>query len=171
MYDDGRSQPIRTIEDGAIGDIEGRPLVPTPMGDASVGENRARSDLRAGHLTVLKHKAGTIARQDCIFREGDPNHGNEPDTRQAERPRDWFLPAPIAADRELRKQARMFLYSHLFGPFIGNTVPLAFYLLSSEAGVPTSPFSRSPSPRLDYTRFVLRATGRYNLLTVRRSRI
>lgn len=30
---------------------------------------------------------------------------------------DWFIPAEIAADREMRKQARLFLISHLFGPF------------------------------------------------------
>jgi hypothetical protein len=33
---------------------------------------------------------------------------------------DWFLPPAIAADREVRSQARMFLYSHLFGPFMAT---------------------------------------------------
>ena len=42
---------------------------------------------------------------------------------------DWFIPAEIAGDREMRKQARMFLISHLFGPFLGNVVPLALFLV------------------------------------------
>ena len=41
---------------------------------------------------------------------------------------DWFLPASLAADKVMRKQARLFLISHLCGPFIGNTVPLALYI-------------------------------------------
>ncbi len=42
---------------------------------------------------------------------------------------DGFIPADIAANREVREKARIFLYSHLFGPFIGNTVPLSIWLL------------------------------------------
>jgi signal transduction histidine kinase len=78
---------------------------------------------------------------------------------------DWFLPPEIAADREVRKQARMFLYSHLFGPFIGNTVPLAFYLLSPKPGADVAILAASISAFWIYP-FVLRATGRYNVLTV-----
>src|ERR1700722_14379966 len=44
---------------------------------------------------------------------------------------DYFIPASIAADREAKKLARIFLYSHIFGPFIGVTVPLAIYMLDS----------------------------------------
>ena len=42
---------------------------------------------------------------------------------------DWFVPAEVAGDRELRKQARLFLISHLLGPFLGNVVPIALYIL------------------------------------------
>src|SRR5438128_2669731 len=42
---------------------------------------------------------------------------------------DWFIPAELAKDKEAVKQARIFLISHIFGPFIGNTVPLALYIL------------------------------------------
>lgn len=42
---------------------------------------------------------------------------------------DWFIPADIAANREQREKARIFLYSHIFGPFIGNTVPLSFAII------------------------------------------
>ncbi|MFB2550363.1 sensor histidine kinase [Ensifer soli] len=41
---------------------------------------------------------------------------------------DWFIPAEIAADKDARKQARLFLISHLLGPFIGSTVPIALYI-------------------------------------------
>lgn len=40
---------------------------------------------------------------------------------------DGFIPPQLAADHDRRQQARMFLISHIFGPFIGNSVPLAIY--------------------------------------------
>ena len=36
---------------------------------------------------------------------------------------DRFIPPDIAANREQREKARIFLYSHLFGPFIGTRCP------------------------------------------------
>jgi signal transduction histidine kinase len=78
---------------------------------------------------------------------------------------DGFIPDDMAADRELRKQARMFLFSHLFGPFIGNSVPAAIYFFD-------------PHPTYDvYVLFIsitafwifpfaLRAFGRYNLMVL-----
>lgn len=77
----------------------------------------------------------------------------------------WFIPESITVDKELRKQARLFLISHLLGPFIGSTVPLALYLFD-------------PSPDWDVAvlavsimgfwifPFVLRAVGRYHLLAL-----
>lgn len=56
---------------------------------------------------------------------------------------DWFIPFELAKDREKRKQARMFLFSHIFGPFIGNVVPAAIYVFD-------------PSPTFDV--FVLAAS-------------
>ena len=47
---------------------------------------------------------------------------------------DWFIPPDVVADVDMRKQARIFLYSHIFGPFIGNTVPLALYLFDPKPG-------------------------------------
>ena len=46
---------------------------------------------------------------------------------------DYFIPPALAADREAKKRARIFLYSHLFGPFIGSAVPLAVYAFDSAA--------------------------------------
>lgn len=37
---------------------------------------------------------------------------------------DWFIPRSIKAETELMRRARMFLISHLFGPFLGHTISL-----------------------------------------------
>ncbi len=36
---------------------------------------------------------------------------------------DWFIPSDHLADREMRTRARMFLFSHIFGPILGNVIP------------------------------------------------
>ena len=78
---------------------------------------------------------------------------------------DWFIPADIAADKDRRKQARLFLISHLLGPFIGNSVPLALYYFD-------------PMPKFDIAvlavsitgfwvfPFVLKHFGHYNFLAL-----
>jgi signal transduction histidine kinase len=38
---------------------------------------------------------------------------------------DAFIPPALAASRDQRQQARMFLISHIFGPFLGNTTLVA----------------------------------------------
>jgi signal transduction histidine kinase len=78
---------------------------------------------------------------------------------------DWFLPPSLEGDRETRQQARMFLFSHLFGPFIGNTVPLALYLLDPTPGwdVAVLAFSITLFWALP---FVLRSLAHYNLLVL-----
>jgi signal transduction histidine kinase len=78
---------------------------------------------------------------------------------------DWFIPAEIAADREHRKQARMFLISHLFGPFIGNVVPLALYILDPNPGYAVAVLAISITGFWVFP-FVLRAVGHYNLLAL-----
>jgi signal transduction histidine kinase len=40
----------------------------------------------------------------------------------------YFVPAAMAGDREAYNRARMFLISHLFGPVLGNTVPIALFV-------------------------------------------
>jgi len=37
---------------------------------------------------------------------------------------DWFIPRTMKAEMELLRRARMFLISHLFGPFLGHTISL-----------------------------------------------
>jgi signal transduction histidine kinase len=78
---------------------------------------------------------------------------------------DWFIPADIARDRQKLKQVRMFLISHIFGPFIGNTVPLALYIFDRDPGYPVLVLAISISAFWAYP-FVLKAWGHYNLLAL-----
>ena len=78
---------------------------------------------------------------------------------------DWFIPADIASDRENRKQARMFLYSHIFGPFIGNSVPLALYLFDPHPGYDIGVLALAISAFWIYP-FILRWFGNYNVLAI-----
>lgn len=47
--------------------------------------------------------------------------------RRLDRFIDWFIPPQMQSDPELVQRARMFLLSHVCGPFLGNTIPI--YLL------------------------------------------
>jgi signal transduction histidine kinase len=47
---------------------------------------------------------------------------------------DWFIPAELLAERELRLRARMFLLSHMFGPFLGNIIPGYLYFIDPGSG-------------------------------------
>jgi signal transduction histidine kinase len=76
---------------------------------------------------------------------------------------DWFIPADIASDVEMRKQARMFLYSHIFGPYIGNTVPLALFLFDPKPGYQIGVLAAAITAFWIFP-FVLRAFGHYYLL-------
>jgi len=76
---------------------------------------------------------------------------------------DWFIPAELAAEREKRQLARMFLISHVCGPFLGNVVPGALYFLDPHPGYPMAVLAASITAFWIFP-FLLRATGRYNLL-------
>ena len=47
---------------------------------------------------------------------------------------DRFIPPALRADREMQQRARMFLISHIFGPFLGNTMPIYLYWLDPHPG-------------------------------------
>jgi signal transduction histidine kinase/ActR/RegA family two-component response regulator len=47
---------------------------------------------------------------------------------------DWFIPPALAVDREMQQRARMFLISHIFGPFLGNTISIYLYWLDPHPG-------------------------------------
>jgi signal transduction histidine kinase/ActR/RegA family two-component response regulator len=42
---------------------------------------------------------------------------------------DWFVPEKMKAEAESLRRARMFLISHLFGPFLGHTISLYILLI------------------------------------------
>jgi signal transduction histidine kinase len=75
---------------------------------------------------------------------------------------DWFIPAEIAGEREKRQQARMFLISHVLGPFLGNVVPGALFFLDPSPGFPTVILMISITAFWIFP-FLLKWTGRYNL--------
>jgi signal transduction histidine kinase len=78
---------------------------------------------------------------------------------------DYFIPPSISADPERRNQARVFLISHLFGPFIGNTVPLALYLVAPEPGYELAVLAASITGFLIFP-VLLKLTGYYRTLAV-----
>jgi signal transduction histidine kinase len=77
---------------------------------------------------------------------------------------DWFIPAGLKAERETRQQARMFLISHVLGPFLGNVVPGALLFLDPTPGWPTAVLAVSITAFWVFP-FLLKWTGRYNLWT------
>ncbi len=78
---------------------------------------------------------------------------------------DWLTPGAMQLDVEARRRARMFLISHLFGPFFGLTIMAFLYALDPAPGpalwVPTAAivlFWGFPP--------LLRLTGRFTLLAL-----
>lgn len=47
---------------------------------------------------------------------------------------DWFIPSSMAGDKVRRKQARLFLLSHLLGPFLGNGTAVVLSLAEPDPG-------------------------------------
>jgi signal transduction histidine kinase len=76
---------------------------------------------------------------------------------------DWFIPPKLAAQRETRQQSRMFLISHLCGPFLGNVVPGALFFLDPSPGYQVAVLGVSITAFWAFP-FLLRAFGHYNLL-------
>lgn len=77
---------------------------------------------------------------------------------------DGFVPAEFADDRERRTRARMFLFSHFCGPFVGSAIPAwLFFLDGSQMGV-LAVIAASILSFWAYP-FALRRTGRYEILS------
>lgn len=49
---------------------------------------------------------------------------------------DWFIPADLKRSHDLVQSIRLFLFSHIFGPFLGNTISFAMLYLQGEADAP-----------------------------------
>jgi signal transduction histidine kinase len=76
---------------------------------------------------------------------------------------DWFIPDDLLSDREMRTRARMFLFSHLFGPILGNVIPVYLLWLDPKDALTLSVLAGSICSFWAYP-FVLKYTNRYALL-------
>jgi signal transduction histidine kinase len=77
----------------------------------------------------------------------------------------YFIPPDIAADRDARNRAHVFLVSHILGPFIGNVVPIALYVLDPAPGYEVAVLAISITSFWIFP-FVLRAGVPYNPLAL-----
>ncbi len=77
----------------------------------------------------------------------------------------YFIPPEIAADRDARNRAHVFLVSHILGPFIGSVVPIALYVFDPAPGYEVVVLSISIAAFWIFP-FVLRAGAPYNPLAL-----
>ena len=77
----------------------------------------------------------------------------------------YFIPPEIAADRDARNRAHVFLVSHILGPFIGNVVPLALFVLDPAPGFQVAVLAISITSFWIFP-FVLRSGVPYNPLAL-----
>ena len=78
---------------------------------------------------------------------------------------DWFIPAGVRENAELLQRARMFLISHLFGPFLGHTITVYLYIIDPAPNYALWVLAASISLFLCFP-FLLKWTGWYNTLAV-----
>src|SRR4030088_3426331 len=77
----------------------------------------------------------------------------------------YFIPPEIAVDRDARNRAHVFLVSHILGPFIGNVVPIALYILDPAPGYEVAVLAISITSFWIFP-FLLRAGVSYNPLAL-----
>jgi signal transduction histidine kinase len=77
----------------------------------------------------------------------------------------YFIPPSIAADRDTRNRAHVFLVSHILGPFIGNVVPISIYLLDPAPGYDVAVLAASITSFWVFP-FILRAGVPYDTLAL-----
>src|ERR1700726_2320899 len=77
----------------------------------------------------------------------------------------YFIPPEVAADRDARNRAHVFLVSHILGPFIGNVVPIALYVLDPVPGYQVAVLAISITAFWIFP-FLLRAGAPYNPLAL-----
>ena len=78
---------------------------------------------------------------------------------------DWFIHPSLMSDRDRVNQARVFLISHLFGPFLGSAVPIALYLLDPTPGFEVAVLAASIFGFWIFP-FLLKKFGNYNQLAI-----
>lgn len=77
----------------------------------------------------------------------------------------YFIPPAIAAERDVANRARMFLVSHMLGPFIGNVVPIALYIFVPNPGFEVATLALSITAFWLFP-FLLKAGVPYNPLAL-----
>jgi signal transduction histidine kinase len=78
---------------------------------------------------------------------------------------DWFIPESIRENNELQQRARMFLISHLIGPFLGHTITLYLYIIDPQPNYALGVLAASITVFLAFP-FLLKFTGYYTSLAV-----
>ena len=78
---------------------------------------------------------------------------------------DWFIPGRVRESSELQQRARMFLISHLFGPFLGHTITVYLYVIDPNPNYALWVLAASISMFVCFP-FALKWTGWYNTLAV-----
>ena len=73
---------------------------------------------------------------------------------------DWFIPPKLKASTDVLQGVRMFLFSHLFGPFLGHTISISMLILEGHADRPWWIFAGAVTLFWPFT-FALRLTGWY----------
>jgi len=73
---------------------------------------------------------------------------------------DWFIPAGLKADADVVQSVRMFLFSHLFGPFLGHTISIYVLFVTGRADMAWWTFFGAITLFWPFT-VVLRVTGLY----------
>lgn len=77
---------------------------------------------------------------------------------------DHFIPKEMLVDAEQHRRARMFMLSHAFGPVLGNSLPAYLFVMNIVRDYRVGVFFLSITAFWIYP-FLLRATGRYRLLS------
>ena len=78
---------------------------------------------------------------------------------------DWFIPPAVKADREMLQPARMFLISHLFGPFMANTIVIYLYVIDPKPGFGLAVLALALNAFWAFP-FALKYLGHYQLLAM-----
>ena len=78
---------------------------------------------------------------------------------------DWFIPAKLKQDADQLQRVRMFVISHLFGPFTGQPITISLYFVDPNPGLHVAILGGSILIFWAFP-FALRLTGQYNLLAL-----
>ena len=76
---------------------------------------------------------------------------------------DYFIPTELQVNAESHRRARMFMLSHVFGPILGNSIPLYMAVMGISRDYRVVVFFLSILTFWIYP-FLLRRTGRYQLI-------